>query len=262
MKQITLFLLLIAPFFAFCQVSKDEYNGKLGGYIAITNPFISSHKHCIDSIYINENKYIGHINKYAFLIDYDSAHVSLGDSVCVEIFRHNDCKAKVIYGQDSIYKKVQFISQEISPEGILKWTAKNEPIDSRFQIQQYKWHKWITVGEIKGKGSEGENSYMFNLTQLTSRINEFRIIQKGMHEIVIKSPTIELFCRKKEVIWKYNKLEKKIIFSEETGFEIFTIFGELILTGYAKQIDYSQLKPGKYYMNYDRDLTEFIVPEN
>ena len=45
-----------------------------------------------------------------------------------------------------------------------------------YVVEQYRWNKWVAVGEVAGKGSGGENSYEFQVSPHSGE-NTVRIVQ-------------------------------------------------------------------------------------
>ena len=71
-------------------------------------------------------------------------------------------------------KKVNF--ELIAIDKNIRWNVTTESNYSFF-IEQYIWNKWIQIGEISYKDSISKNNYSFQLVNLHSRINKFRISQ-------------------------------------------------------------------------------------
>lgn len=137
MKQIVLICFII-PLFSYSQVQKEEYNGKVGVHLIIQNPYSSNKIFCMDSVFINGHKYNGDINVSVFQIVYDSVHIAMGDSANIVLYHKYHCMPHILYSQDSSSKKTEFISQDITSDGVLKWTTKNEKYKLPFIIEQYK----------------------------------------------------------------------------------------------------------------------------
>jgi hypothetical protein len=56
-----------------------------------------------------------------------------------------------------------------------------------------------------------------------------------------------------------NKKVKTLLkFSAPTQFQIFDLFGNLIYDGYGGEVRFDDLIPGKYYVNFDNTIGEFI----
>ena len=48
-------------------------------------------------------------------------------------------------------------------------------------------------------------------------------------------------------------------FDSETDYEIFDQYGHLLKKGREKIIDCKKLKKGSYYINYDKEMGEFVI---
>lgn len=54
----------------------------------------------------------------------------------------------------------EVVSMNINSAGIfLKWTTKNESGPLPYVVEQFKWNKWVYVGEVQGL--EGPESRLF-----------------------------------------------------------------------------------------------------
>ena len=54
----------------------------------------------------------------------------------------------------------------------------------------------------------------------------------------------------------YTMQKNRIIFSKNTEFEIYDIYGMVVKTGFGKLITIDKIKKGKYYLCYDNEVTE------
>jgi hypothetical protein len=50
---------------------------------------------------------------------------------------------------------------------------------------------------------------------------------------------------------KLDNLDKLIEFSDDTRYEIFDMYGNVVLKGFGNEVDVQNLKKGTYYINYD-----------
>jgi len=83
----------------------------------------------------------------------------------VLVFEHGiGCKAKIL-NSEALRPKSTFVLQEIkcNPDGLLTWSTKEESGKLNFLIEQYKWNKWLVIGEVTGVGTPGLNAYTFNV---------------------------------------------------------------------------------------------------
>lgn len=69
------------------------------------------------------------------------------------------------------------------------------------------------------------------------------------NEIIIKST-------KTKPNFSITKDKREIQFTDETMFEIYDIYGNIIKRGYGINVDISNIPKGTYYLCYDREVAE------
>ncbi len=212
---------------------------------------------CVNEVRVNGDITTDEWNSSAFEVDLSQFDLETGDEVLVEIEHKSGCKPKVL-NPDVLKPRATFKVKDIemTDDGILKWTTTNEQGKLPFKIQQFKWNKWVTVGEVQGKGTPGEHTYTFETIPVSGR-NRFRVKQEGMDGNERSSPAAEYQSNKKEVEYEAKQDQEKIVFTRETSFELYNMYGELVKKGYGKELDISNFKKGTYYMNFGSKTVEF-----
>jgi hypothetical protein len=205
---------------------------------------------CIFEVLVNGQITSDEVNSPAFAVDLKAWKLNLGDPLEIVLRCKEDCEVKII-NPEVIYPNstYEMISVDLSPEGILKWTSIKETAKIPYNIEQFKWNKWVKVGEVQGAGNPEESSYTFQAT-LTSGMNLLRIQQldhKGAHF----SQDVRVTSSKPDVQLAALKVNKTIEFTDETDYEVFSEFGELVSKGRGKVIDCSKYFKGNYYINFD-----------
>jgi hypothetical protein len=140
--------------------------------------------------------------------------------------------------------------------GILKWTTSGEKGALPFQVEQYKWKKWVSVGTVDGKGTNGPNNYSIEITT-HSGMNKFRVKQVDFSEKPRYSPEVTYRSLEPEVTFSPEKPKNEIKFSAVTSYEIYDYYGRLITKGRGSLIDITKLKKGDYFLNYDNSMGQF-----
>ena len=259
--RLKFFILLFAiPFISFGgQVIILEGNYQMQN-IYVNNKILSSGVgYCITNVIVNGEVSTDEINSEAFEIDLSLFNFSVGDEVSVEIHYRDECEPNVI-NPLALKPQATFKTEEILLEDdILVWKVSNETGSLPFKVQQFKWNKWITVGEVNGKGTVGENEYKFRVNEVSGE-NRFRVMQKSGNgktrvsgEAVSNSSDIQ-------VVFNYDKKQDMILFSRETNFEVYDAYGRIVKKGFSSSINTIDLEKGKgvvYYINYDNTYTEF-----
>ena len=213
---------------------------------------------CAYEVSINGQLSTDEINASAFEIDLTQYNIPFGGNVTIMIKHKNDgCFPKVL--NPEVFKPnptFQTTLISVGDNGLLKWTTVNETAKLPFTIQQFKWHKWVKIGEVQGKGTPTTSIYSFQ-TESIAGLNKFRVKQKGYIDKTIYSPTVSYTALDQEITFVYHRKDQNIDFSEETGFEVFDKYGNLVKKGYGVEFDVRNLSKDVYYMNFGNRMAEF-----
>lgn len=212
---------------------------------------------CAYEVLINGKVTADETNSSAFEIDFSASGIKLGSNVIVEIKYKNDCKPKII-NPEALKPKASFelISNRIDKNGLLNWTTKNEMGSLPFIVEQFRWKKWVKVGEINGKGEVAGSSYSFQTTAHSGE-NRFRLKQIGYGGVAKLSNDLTYISTLLQPTYALTKSGEAIQFSNETQFEIYDAFGNVLKRGFDKSVDISNLSKGNYYLCYDNVITDF-----
>ncbi|MFL5762845.1 MAG: hypothetical protein ACJ77K_02815 [Bacteroidia bacterium] len=258
------FLLLLAMICC-CTVPAQERTIVRGKYLKknlyLNNNLSADGKgFCTDSVHVN-GKRVFIQPSAAYAIPLDSMGFMEMDSIYVEIFHKAGCKPTVLQ-PEIINPKSTFdiVSINVNSDGILQWTTSNEIARLPFIVEQFRWNKWIKIGEVEGKGGFETNAYEFTETMVHSGENKFRVKQvtssgprsspTATYLSIAKAPEIKAYH-----VAKGGSLE----FDKETMYEVYDGMGNIAKKGRGKTISCKDLKPGSYYLNYDNLQTEFII---
>lgn len=212
---------------------------------------------CALEVKVNGNITTDELNSSAFEIDLSSLNLKYGDKLFIEIYHKSDCVPKILNVED-VRPKSTFVilAAHGTSDGLITWITEDENGALPYIIEQFKWNKWISVGEVIGKGTPDRHTYTFKAF-LTSGENKFRIKQVGFNNIVRYSNEIIIQSTKSRVSFSKNKNSTEIQFSEETAYEIYDIYGNIIKRGFGKSVDISNIDKGTYYLCYDKEVAEF-----
>lgn len=225
--------------------------------VFIQNGFAASGVgYCAYQVKVNGQVTTDEVNSSAFEIDLASLKLQVGDKVVIEIAHKEGCSPKVL-NPDALKPKPTFdiVSINISQEGLLTWTTKNEFGSLPFIIEQYKWNKWVLVGEVSGEGTPEQHSYKFKVNPHSGE-NKFRIKQIGFGFQPRYSTHVTMTSLMDKPTYQVAKDSKSISFSSETAYEIYDFYGNVVKKGFGNNIDISNLNKGKYYLCYDNLVTE------
>ncbi|MDC0313908.1 hypothetical protein OAL26_02150 [Flavobacteriales bacterium] len=227
--------------------------------IYVSNAFGSEgYGYCTYEIRVNGSLITDGINSSAFEIDLNNFKLQIGDAVIIEIRHKNGCTPKVI-NPGGLTPQPTFIAKDITIEedGFLEWITTDEFGSLPYIIQQYKWSKWVDVGEVQGKGTPVTNNYAFYV-EFISGVNKFRVIQRDGKGKMKKSPSVEITSLMPKLTYVYNKNDQQVIFSGKTKYELYDQFGAIIIRGFGSTVDVSELVKDSYWLSYD-NLTENFV---
>lgn len=211
---------------------------------------------CAYEVRVNGEVTTDAVGSSAFEIDLEQYSFKQGDELIVQIIHKKGCQPKVL-NPTSLSPQATFKTKEIKldEKGTLTWTTNNEAGSLPYVIEQYKWNKWVKIGEVQGEGTSGEHTYSFTVS-LTSGKNKVRVSQTGNSGKTVYSPNTEITSNEVEPTMNFDKKAKSVTFSAQTGYEIYDKYGQLCKKGFGNKIDLSTLKKDKYYLNYDNTFEE------
>jgi hypothetical protein len=212
--------------------------------------------YCAYEVRVNGVVTTDEINSSAFEIDLGVFNFKMGDKVEIQIFHKNDCSPHVL-NADAITPRPTFKTEmiTISPAGILTWNATNETGVLTYIIEQYRWNKWIYIGEVQGIGTSGLHVYSFRVTPHSGE-NKFRVKQSGFGREVRYTPEVKFMSSADAITYSQSSNTRQIFFSGNTVYEVYDVYGNIILKGYGKTIDLSTFERGVYYLCFDNEVVD------
>jgi len=267
MKQIYFLIILSSTFITkgFAQggviILEGNYQGK---NLYVQNPFGSGGVgFCVTEVLVNGNITTDEINSSAFEVDFKPHKLNIGEKVEIKIKHKEDCKPKVL-NPEVLKPKSTFevISMTVDKDGNVKWSTKSETGKLAFAVEQFRWNKWVKVGEVDGVGTPSTNNYTFKITPHSGK-NQIRVRQTDYSGQPRLSKPVDFVSDVKEVAFAPAKVSKDINFVSndkptETMYEIYDQYGNVVKRGYGSTIDASNLTKGGYFLNYDNKMGEFI----
>jgi hypothetical protein len=253
--------LLLFLIFSFALLSAGEILLLEGKYqnrnIYVQNGFDNGIGFCVYEVRINGRVTTDEVNSSAFEIDFEPFNLKIGDPVKIEIFHKESCIPRVL-NPDALKSKPtgEYLSTSIDEGGMLNWKTKNESGSLPFIIEQFKWNKWVKVGEVTGIGSSGVNSYEYKILPHSGQ-NKFRIKQSGSGLAPKLSKPIYYTSTQPQPGFKLSKNTKEVIFSAETAYEIYDMYGKIVKRGYGVKVELTNLPKGNYFLCYDSITAEF-----
>ncbi len=238
-----------------------SYQGK---NLYVQNPFAGSGVgFCTIEVLVNEIKSTDEIQSSAYEIDFANFKLNIGDKVVVRIKHKDDCKPKVLNPEVLKPKSTFEVLSIKADENLLKWTAKGEGGPLPYVVEQFRWNKWVKIGEVPGKGEAAPHDYSYKVRH-HSGINKYRVQQTDFTGKPNTSAPVQYKSISPELTFSPAKASKDIFFQSpdkkaaETMFEIYDSYGNLVKKGFDKQVDVTGLAKGVYYLNYDNKTDKFI----
>lgn len=230
-----------------------------GKNLYIQNPTSSGVGFCITKCTVNGQAPCE--NKSAFELDLYCHNLRIGDSVLVVIEHDTSCTPRIL--NPEVLRPVctfEIVDINASASGILSWSTVMESGSLPFVIEQFRWNKWIKIGEVAGKGIPEINQYTFNLNgNLHSGMNKFRVKQVGNSGKPKWSESVEITPNLPEIsIDRVQRKFGKVHFTGATRYEIFDAYGNIVRRGHSQQVDIVNLRKGVYYVHYDNKSEKFV----
>lgn len=246
--------------FSFCQSKSDldvlVFSGTYQGHkVFVQNPFDRegvgfSVKH----VEVNGFELTEQVFSSAFEVDLEKFNFKKGDSISIHLFYNSDKEPKVINTGSLTRRnanfKLQITDIKIESDTLLKWSFQEEDEPSDFVIEQYRWNRWIKIGEVKSAGTLEKSFYEFVIPELITGENKYRVVQFAADDQKYTS---------KDIINKSDIPQVEIIgncqgssfsFSRATMFEIFDTYGNIVRRGFSTCPKFCGLDKGLYYINY------------
>jgi hypothetical protein len=257
-------LILCSLFHHYVNASLSIEGTYLGKNLYIQNPENEEgFGFCVTKVTVNGDLLPSGYSANAFEIDFSLFNIVIGEPLFIVIEHNSGCIPKILNPEVLLPESTFEIAEiSVSPTGKLSWTSINENGKLPFFIEQFRWNKWVQVGEIRGKGTVAANKYEFQTVPHSGQ-NILRVVQIDHSGNKRKSEETK-FTSNQKVISKGSTIVKSnIVFTEEnqpstTRFEIFDVYGNIIKKGTGSTVDCTNLLKGAYYINYDNKTEKFF----
>jgi len=260
-------LILFFSFFSLNYISvaalsvEGTYQGK---NLYIQNPMDDDgFGYCATKVTVNGDIMPGGTSFGAFEIDFALYNIDLGEPVFIVIEHNDGCKPKILNPEVLLPRSTyEIIKMNISNQGNLEFRTKGEQGKLPFFIEQYRWEKWVVVGEINGKGNGQENNYKVKINPHSGE-NIIRVAQIDHSGDKRVSEQVKFYSNTPVIKKTPAKVKNEIQFMVngdliETLYEIFDAYGNLVKKGFGSNVNCSNLVRGVYYINFDNFNEKFI----
>ncbi len=209
---------------------------------------------CVVDITVNGKKAPWLFDADAFEVNLEKCGLAIGDSVSIVIYHATDCLPRVL-NTYNCHPKSTFEIEKMHIDTLpnLIWITSKEEGKLPFIVEQFRWNKWIAIGEIDGVGKAHAGiAYNFDLRQyIHSGKNTFRVRQvsatgkpRYSQSISYESGIEPIMCGPKKVI-------DTLRFEDETMYELYDTNGNIVQKGKGMFVNFVPFKKGIYYLNYD-----------
>lgn len=219
--------------------------------------------YCATKVTVNGDIMPGGTGSGAFEIDFSNFNIELGEPVFIVIEHHDGCKPKILNPEVLLPRSTFNVAAiNVGADGKLVWQTTNERGKLPYIIEQYRWNKWVAIGEVEGIGTEGTNKYEFKVSPHSGE-NTIRVVQidhsgekrasdqvkfKSSVPTIIKNPAIV----KDDINFTANGAPA------ETRYEIYDAYGNIVKKGVGTSVNCSNLLKGVYYINFDNINEKFV----
>lgn len=218
---------------------------------------------CATKVTINGDVMPGGVSRSAFEIDFSLFNINVGDPVFIVIEHNNGCTPKILNPEVLLPRSTfQVTEMTISDDGLLKWKTTSEQGKLPYIIEQYRWNKWVSAGEVDGVGTPTENSYEYKVIPHSGE-NKVRVVQVDNSGTKKKSDEQTFTSSLTTVEMAPKKVKSEIKFTTngaaiDTKYEIYDAYGNIVKKGYASSVNCENLRKGAYYINFDNKNEKFI----
>jgi hypothetical protein len=214
---------------------------------------------CFDSIAVN-----------GVVIDdllYEGYQLDIANKVDLKIyekfavtFYYEECDFRIPNVHSFLPKEILPVEDFKHEKGILSWTTPQvyPQLKMWVQIEQYKWGRWVKIGDNQNIVDERNysmdiNDYLFNGE------NKFRAVVATINRIRIYSDEIVVSHKGKKVKCKVDQKKEQITFSKATHYELYNSTWMIAKRGFGKSIDIKGLKADDYTIKFANQELIFTI---
>jgi hypothetical protein len=261
-KCFSLFLFLLIATIGYSALSiEGTYQGK---NIYVQNPMDDEgFGYCATKVTVNGDIMPGGTNMGAFEIDFSNFNIAIGEPVFIVIEHNDGCKPKILNPEVLLPRSTfKVVEMNVTQGGKLTWETIEEQGKLPYVVEQYRWNKWVTVGEVQGKGTQGNNTYEFQVTPHSGE-NTMRVVQVDHSGTKRTSKEVKFQSTVPTVMKSPAKVKDIINFTAngqavETRYEIYDAYGNIVKKGVGSSVNCENLLRGVYYINFDNLNEKFI----
>jgi len=218
---------------------------------------------CATKVTVNGDVMPGGTSSSAFEIDFSLFNIEIGEPVFIVIEHNEGCKPKILNPEVLLPRSTfKVTDMTVNNAGKLAWKTSDEQGKLPFIIEQYRWNKWVQVGEVQGKGTPGQNLYEFQAAPHSGE-NTIRVVQIDHSGAKRTSKEVKFMSTVSTVEKSPVKVKSVINFTSsgkpvETKYEIYDAYGNIVKKGVGSSVNCENLLKGAYYINFDNKTEKFF----
>ncbi|MFL5729464.1 MAG: hypothetical protein ACJ75J_08260 [Cytophagaceae bacterium] len=254
---ITAVFLQLSAHASFAQNSLT-YTGLLykGKNIYVQNPLRPSDTlFCTIEVRVNGKQLMGYIHQPAYEIDL--SFLRLDDSFTISIIQADGCKSKILNGGGCHFPIGASFKSLVLTNDSIRWKAKAVGKGQYF-IEHFENNSWIK----KDSAIQDQDSLYSRAISYHSGINKYRIKYIQDDGVVNYSSYAEFNSPLSPLKLSPDILNKKILFSRYSAYEVLNAYGAIIKKGTGNSINTDALKEGIYYINANNKTFKVILKTN
>jgi len=154
--------------------------------------------------------------------------------------------------QSQVKDTCKIVSVTVGNADTVHWTTQKDLNREPFTIEQYRWGKWVKIGEVDVLKTLEKVTYSFKSIP-NSGENQLRVFH--LNEVNL-SRSVKWVSDIPVVKFTIQKDIKEIKFTNATMYEILDSKGNIVKKGLFHTIWYKDLPNGTYTLNYDNSTTK------
>lgn len=213
---------------------------------------------CAYEVLVNGVVTTDEVNSPTFEIDLGVMNLTLGQPLTIVIRHKEGCEPTVanpfVLQPMSTYACPKI---DVGNDGVINWTTTGEIGSIPFMVEQFKWNKWVKIGEVPGKGNAVlANDYTFKAS-LISGENIFRVSQQSFDGGIRSSQPAKVTSTIEPVTYTVLEDEGRVKFSGKTNYEVVDAYGQVINSGFGTSVSIKAMEKGKYFINFDNQSVPY-----
>jgi len=223
----------------------------------IVNPFYHE-RFSIEKIEVNSKPWMGDVLSSTIELDLSNLNIKVGDFISLVIYYNNELPKPYVYNINSLQQLSSFNFINPNVDKKLKkvtWKVNNVHGQCYFEVEQYRWDRWVKIAEVKPSDSISYHTYAVEFSPYNGK-NLLRIAYVTPFQTRIYSNYIKYTAKSLPVsIVKITSTDIK--FSSTTFYQIHNEEGKLVRQGTSDKVNIADLPNGQYFLSYDNQVADF-----